>query len=70
VFGDYDLAKYAKPGSTDEDIKWFKNAFGSSVWQIRIKKVSFVGETSLRNFITNKIYLVPDSGTTYAVIPK
>ena len=46
MFGGYDLAKYAKQGSTDKDIFWLDQSRNEQYWAVNNKDVS-LGETKL-----------------------
>ena len=45
MFGDYDLEKYAKAGSTDSDIQWFDNTDTNAYsWVQQVKSIHFSDE--------------------------
>lgn len=46
VFGDYDLKKYAAPGSTDGDIVWFPTSrVNKLAWALDVESIRFPGST-------------------------
>lgn len=44
VFGDYDLAKYAKKGSNDTEIVWFDTTKDNvDMWALAVSSITFSG---------------------------
>lgn len=66
TFGGYDLAKYAKKGSTEKDIFWADQARNEQYWAINNKAVTF-GEKKLANYSQ---YAVLDNGMSFAMAPQ
>lgn len=74
IFGGYDL-KYAKEGSTDDDITWIDlilsdEARNGTYWTVNLgPKISY-GDTDIPNTDERKQFVVLDTGTSLAIIPK
>jgi len=71
VFGDYDLAKYAKKGSNDTDIVWFDTTKDNvDMWALAVSSITFSGSEDQVNVQSENNYIMVDSGTSFALAPK
>ena len=71
IFGNYDLAKYAAANSTDDDIVWADIAPDNrDNWVIPLAAIKLKGGADNINLQSKDIFMIPDSGTTFATIPK
>ena len=70
TFGGYDVASFAKPGSTDKDIFWSGAVRGERYWTLPMSGVGLRDAKShaLLPEIKSK-YAVMDTGVSYALIP-
>lgn len=71
TFGGYDLAQYAKPGSSENDIFWSKMIKNEKYWTVGMSDVGVKDKKgkvmSLYDIKPN--YAIMDTGVSYAIIP-
>lgn len=69
IFGGYDLEKYAKKGSTEQDIFWssLPNHGKDKYWTVGMKQVDFGKSRITPEDSSRRVVL--DTGLTYAMMP-
>ena len=66
MFGNYDLAQYAKKGSKDGDITWANVAPDEKTWSITFNGLKFKDGGPVS---TKSERIMMDTGLTYALVP-
>lgn len=66
VFGQYDLAKYAKAGSKQEDIAWSGISNDEKTWSLTFNGLKFKDGAQIA---TESEKIMLDTGLTYALVP-
>lgn len=65
-FGDYDLEKYAKSGSKDNDIVWTSLVEDNEGWTIPLNSIKFKNGNKIE---IKSEQLTLDTGLSYALVP-
>jgi len=70
TFGGYDVASFAKPGSTDKDIFWSDAIRGERYWTLGMSGVA-LEDAKTQNYLPEikSKYVIMDTGVSYALIP-
>ena len=70
TFGGYDVASFAKPGSTDKDIFWSDTVRGEKYWTLGMSGVA-LKDAKTQNYLPEikSRYVIMDTGVSYALIP-